>query len=808
MRSKFFSSLYNERNPYSGLLLTGTVRSSLMLPILTLSALYPLQALHAQEDVSLIQKEIDRRSDNVKKAQELLQAGDVAYKAENFKEAVESYKEAFKLIPEAGLTHELRFAAGDRYAQAAVEYGKVLARTGQYDEAKKHLNDALADDVAPGNVGAMMMLAKLDDPIRFSPTLTPEHVRNIEQAAQWLRKAESYFLQAQFDEALVAYEEVIKVDPTNAAARRGMERVVSEISKSADSAKDRTRSDFLTEVDSLWETKVNPWDHFSVISDNEEGAEFNVRIQEVKGSKLEQITIPMVEFDDISLNEAVNAVTIWARELDTTELDPEKKGVNIVIRLGDDASGFKKKVENIKINLTLRNVPLSVVLDDITQQTGTYWKQEQFSIVIRPLGTYSGELETRTFRVPIGFMDNEDEKKPDDVFGDGTALQSKTGIADALKRLGISFPEGATAFHNRSNNTLRVTNSPQELDSIEAFVRAQSMKESVLVVTKTTIVEMSETTLNELGFDSLIAPTHIKNEVFVTGGTTGSGDVINAAPGVVGGNEVLGDGITSGNRSGDTMFQLDSIDAKIAGLSSPSQERAPSPLSFTSQVNDATFQTMMRALSQKKGEARLNQSTTVSLAGQRVEISSVSEITYPSEYEPPEIPQAAAGAAPGQPVVITPSSPTAFENRALGYQIIVEPTVSDDKNYIDLKLEPSFTDFDGFVNYGNPLFNVAIDPVTGIPFEQLAQANTILMPIFSTTRLNTAVTVQDGATVVVGGFLQNNIQTVQDKVPMLGDLPLVGRFFQSQGVKNSRTAVIMFVNVELVDPTGHPWRDR
>jgi general secretion pathway protein D len=196
----------------------------------------------------------------------------------------------------------------------------------------------------------------------------------------------------------------------------------------------------------------------------------------------------------------------------------------------------------------------------------------------------------------------------------------------------------------------------------------------------------------------------------------------------------------------------------------------------------------------------------VSLAGQRVELSAVNEITYPSEYEPGEQPQNAFGGANPQPA--TPAQPTAFENRALGYQILVEPTVSDDKNYIDLQLNPSIVSFDGFIDYGNPILSSAIDPITGIPFSLITQANSILMPVFRTVRLNTGVTVQDGATVVVGGLMQQKIENVLDKVPILGDLPLVGRLFQSQGLKNTKTAVIMFVKVELVDPTGHPWRDR
>lgn len=775
--------------------------------ILSLGVLTSMGQLHAQEDVSLIQKEINRRSGNVTQAQELLKLGDVAYQAGEFKKAVESYKQAFDLIPEAGLTHQLRFAAGDRYAQAAVEYGKALATTGQYDLAKKHLNNVLSKDVAPGNAGAMKMLAKLDDPILYSPTLTPEHIRNIETVAHWLRKGESYFLQAQYDEALIAYEEAIKIDPYNKAARRGMERVIQNVRAYGITARDQARKKALSQINETWELKVRPETDLPGIGVAGSPV-LNETAQNIRGSKLKQILIPAVELNDVSFTEAINTVRVWARELDITELDPAKKGMNFVTRLGDEASGFKKKIEDIRVNLSLKNVPLSVVLDYITQQTGTYWRQEQFAVVIRPRGSYTTELESRTFRVPVGFMDNDDAEQTDDVFGDSPTLQAKIGIIDALKRLGIAFPDGATAFYNRSNNTLRVTNAPLELDAIETYIRAQSMSESVMVVIKTTIIEVSETTLTELGYDWLLDPTHVKNNVFVTGGTQGSGDLVSPGPSVVGGNAVTGNAITSGNRSGDTMFQSNSIDARIAGMNRPAASRASSPLSVTSQINDATFQTIMRALNQKTGKSKLNQSTTVSLAGQRVELSSVSEITYPSEYEPGELPQTVIGAGAGLPAAATPSQPTAFENRALGYQIVVEPTVSDDKNYIDLQLNPSIVTFDGFINYGSPLFTAVVDPITGIPFEQIVQANTILMPVFRTVGLNTGVTVQDGATVVVGGLIQQRIEPVVDKVPVLGDLPLAGRLFQSQGLKNTKTAIIMFVKVELVDPTGHPWRDR
>ena len=82
------------------------------------------------------------------------------------------------------------------------------------------------------------------------------------------------------------------------------------------------------------------------------------------------------------------------------------------------------------------------------------------------------------------------------------------------------------------------------------------------------------------------------------------------------------------------------------------------------------------------------------------------------------------------------------------------------------------------------------------------------MPIFRSIPLNTAVTVQDGASFVIAGLNQSSIQTVEDKVPLLGDIPLLGRFFKSEGIKKTDRALLIFINVELKDPTGKNWRER
>ncbi len=86
--------------------------------------------------------------------------------------------------------------------------------------------------------------------------------------------------------------------------------------------------------------------------------------------------------------------------------------------------------------------------------------------------------------------------------------------------------------------------------------------------------------------------------------------------------------------------------------------------------------------------------------------------------------------------------------------------------------------------------------------------NSILMPVFSVSKINTNLVVADGATIVMGGLLKDEIEDVQDKTPILGDIPVVGRLFQTNASKKTSTVILFLVNVELLDPTGRPYRDR
>jgi len=777
-----------------------------MTAIAAMSGMFLFSNTVMAEETSLIEQEIQKRQENVILAQELLVKGDADYNKANYAKAVESYSKAFELIPRGGITNEIKQASAERYAQAVVENAKALNRVGRTDEARKQLEAVLSPEVAPGDVGARKMLEKLDDPIRTSPTLTPEHVNDVIQVGQLLRKGESYYLQGQYDESLVAYKEVIKLDPFNKAARRGMEKVAHEMTESLQSGKDQYRAKALQDVTAQWEQPINPDD---IIGTGVGLAEEELIIQDgiAKNNKVKRIMVPEVNFQNATFDDALRVIRALTRELDTTELDPTRRGVNYVTRFGDEAGGFLPKIKATRFSLELRNVPMSEVLDRVTQATGTYWRAERHAIVIRPSGAESQDLEVRSFRVPVGFMDQAGDNQEEDVFANAQAgLKPQLTALEYFKKLGIAFPEGAYAFYTSHNNSLRVKNTPLALDSIETFIRAQTMKEKVLVVLKITLMEVKQTDLTELGYDFLIDPTSA-NTVSLGGGTNGNQAPIQSIPNTLPGATFQGQAINSGNRSGETAITIDSIDDRIAGLEVDSgfasviPLRAPGVLQVTGTVSDTNYQMILRGVKQKDDKSQIWVPSVVTVPGQKATVYSGQEIFIAEDFEPGEVPNGGGG-------IPSPPTPTNFTARPLGMLVDVEPTVSDDKNYIDLNVSPTLRSFQGYVNYGNPLQQAVVDPITGLISTVVTSRNEILQPVFRVIRTNTNVTIQDGQTLVIGGLLQERVETVNDKTPILGNIPMIGRFFQSDAIRSTKTAIVIFVKAELIDPTGRPWRDR
>jgi len=84
----------------------------------------------------------------------------------------------------------------------------------------------------------------------------------------------------------------------------------------------------------------------------------------------------------------------------------------------------------------------------------------------------------------------------------------------------------------------------------------------------------------------------------------------------------------------------------------------------------------------------------------------------------------------------------------------------------------------------------ALDPITGLPEK-------------STRTAQTVVRVRDGQTVIIGGLLQREEHQVRTKVPVLGDLPLLGGLFRSKKSQQTQTELVIFVTPRLLSQSGH-----
>jgi general secretion pathway protein D len=263
-------------------------------------------------------------------------------------------------------------------------------------------------------------------------------------------------------------------------------------------------------------------------------------------------------------------------------------------------------------------------------------------------------------------------------------------------------------------------------------------------------------------------------------------------------------------RSGDQAITGNSISALLAGQDPSSRTPAPGVFSVAGVFTDPQFQMVIHALNQKKGVDLMAAPKVTTKSGVKATVKIVDEFIYPRQYDPPQIPQSTSNT--GSPPTVTPSFPRDFTKQDLGVVLEAKPTIGPDGYTIDLELNPRVTDFDGFINYGSPLKSVGYARTTGsagttlVPFAETLTTNTINQPVFSVREVNTFVTVWDGQTVALGGLIREDVQKVQDKVPILGDIPMAGRLFRSDADQKIKKNLVIFVTPRILDAEGQPRR--
>jgi general secretion pathway protein D len=817
---------------------------------------------------SAVQRELRRRYDYEARGNAAVLEGDKFMKQRDYAKAHAAYKQAVTLIPNSSNTEASYRRAVEKFGDSCGKLAEQRIAEGRYADAEMLLRDLL-DNYDPKNKQAVVILSRLEMPDYYNKTITPKFVGNVEQVKQWFIDAEGFYNSGRYDLAFKRCEQILNTDPYNIAAQQMKEKIDKAMSDAHLAGYNETRARAMREIDKAW---VRPIRKFNIVTDTgpiEQGTQSSGNVARIQ-KKLERIMIPSIEFKEATIREAVEFLKKKSKDLDTTEEREEDRGVNIVLKL-DSAGGGGAMVMpepaapvapaipgleplpgaapapvapmaapmptanpgDARISISLTNIPLIEALKYVTGLANLKFKVEPFAVSIVPQSVNIDTVYTKEWKVRPDLISRTPggggggleapAAAPPDATRGGTGIGAREAAKDWLIAQGVTFGPNASAIYIPTSSKLIVRNTQEMLDLIDQIIESSTGSGPVQIDIEAKFVEISQNNLKELSFDWLLGAFNIGGQsVFGTGGTAGTSPQTNPLdfPIVTPGGVPVGQNpVTGGNRSGQLGISANAIDALLFGTAGSSL-KAPGIFGIAGAFTDPTFQVVIRALNQKKGVDLLSAPRVTTKSGQRAVIEIIREFRYPTEFDPPQIPQnfgnqgnQGGGGGIGVTIVqapssfpVTPTTPTAFETRNTGVTLEVEPVIGPDGYTIDLNLVPQVVEFEGFINYGSPIQTTATNPITGITSTNVITPNVINQPIFSTRKVTTSVSIFDGQTVVLGGLMREDIQKVEDKVPLLGDIPLVGRLFRSSVDQHLKRNLIIFVSARLMNPAGDPVR--
>jgi general secretion pathway protein D len=694
----------------------------------------------------------------------------------------------------------------DRYRFAAAGLERVDFKL--YDSAVQIGDTArakmLVDEVVeynPDDQAALEKQKRVDEAINNpndtgilgNPAVTPELVNKVNELNDLFAQAEQFRRTGQYDEAEARLKRILGIDPYNMTATRLLERITAEKYQYSERARLEMRDERLRQVEETWYQPITNKDTLIVAQEEQPAitAKSNFDIDQ----KLKSIFIPSLDFTDVTIEQATNFLYTESKRLD----EPAHKGIPFIIQ--PDASESAKT-----ITLSLNNVPVYEALRYICQLANVKYKVQDYAVSIVPFTANIDDFISRTFVVQPSFVAPPETGTSDLSTGNGGASsrpslpplngggEAKPAALDSVQAVleakGVKFPTGASAVYTPATNTLTVVDTADQMELIEELVNgAQAPTLMVRIATK--FVEINQVDLNDLTFNGSFNLAGVGAAV----GKTLTLGLASTTPKFV--------TLPAANTSlpGAYGFTADSIDALINPTALVTNQ-----LSIAGSLSGIQYAAVVQALSQKRSFDLLSEPTALTKSGEQATMEAIRVFPYPVAFDPPELVTqtntgtvtvgSTANSNTSPPTVIA-TTPTDFKRRDIGVRLVIKPQITADNKTVDLSLFPEVTDFEGFINYGSQINIGNPDGTTS-----LLSPNDINQPVFNTRRINTKVLIRDGSTVVLGGLIREDLQTINDKVPILGDIPLIGRLFQSKATQSDKRNLIIFVTANIYQNDG------
>lgn len=793
----------------------------------------------AIEGANATQLEIVRRQESLISAQLMIKEAESLATQGDYVKALSIYKEAEKKLTNAPAS-SVEFT---QIRQGASVCAYSLARSayerGEYDAAAGFAQQSLgyndqnlpakelfeaATRSAAENRGQMGT-----EDGKKAPEALPKELSDSEFVAKQrlilerYRSAENYMKSEQFDEAERTLKDILRYDPYSATAYYRLREVQAAKYRKLDSAKRQTEMESMVDVSKGWvlplrrdklSTKVTGEDPSGGDGLGTLGGKTPIM------QKLNSIIIKKIEFENTPIMSAINYLINEAREA-----DPDHKGVNIIPAFAT-GGGFAPAETpppadgttpeggvpaptpaggGQTVTLNLRDVPLINAIKFLTSVTGLKYRVEPDAVMIVTNDATVRRVQTRTFNISPGvFRPLMDEGAGGGGGGRGggggggagggfVAMTPRTGgattrrvdVRKVFQDFGMEFPQGTSVSYNESLSILVATHTNDVLDQMEEIIiRLNKTLPQVQIEAK--FIDVRQSDLEQLGFRWAFAPT-TQHQYTVE---SGSGTALPGIP-IGGPYRGLGNPLTNGLRS---TLSASALDALLAGATGGT---ANTVMTITGVLTNPQVQLFIDALSQKGLTNLLSAPRVTTTSGESAKILVTREFIYPSAFTDPVVSTGTSSSTGGTgAVAIAGPSPSAFSTREIGVILDVKPSVSSDTYTINMTLSPEVVDFEGFVNYTTSA--VAGDTVATFTLPQ---------PVFNKRTLTTSVIIWDGQTIMLGGLIRESQSKVDDKVPFLGDIPMIGRLFRSKIDSTTKQNLLIFLNARIVDPGGKPVRD-
>ena len=468
--------------------------------------------------------------------------------------------------------------------------------------------------------------------------------------------------------------------------------------------------------------------------------------------KLDEIIIPHITFDDLS---ALDALLFLKDE--SKRLDPTGVGFNMVFNFPTNDNPEEAPNEYL-ITLVQDNLTLKQAISEICAVAGIYYEIKKYAVVISPTEKTSPDLITKVFaaeREDFGAL------LVNAVLTEGAAIDMKEYFQ--VRDVEFSEDSDASAVYDLRISRLIVRNTLKELLKIKKILEKldQAVNPQVSIASK--FIEVAQTDFEELGFQWSVSKTN--SNISFPELSSATRDTV---------------GIQKSTTPNDRMFK------------------------FGVEQNGWNVSAMLHALSQSGKTESLSAPRVTTLNGYTTIIKVVTERYFPESWDEPKIIETTANNATTSWLIS--SIPTFGSATDIGIVLKVTPFVNSDNYTVDLILEPLIQNF---IEYNEDYTYEANLPYNNGTGEDVYPVTyTQPMPIIGSRSIKTRLQVYDGDTVVMGGALDDTTTKYNDKIPIMGDIPLIGRFFQSEIEDVKKTNLLIFTTVTLVMPDGTPLRPR